>query len=524
MNILKYWYVQFTISITLLLIFLNFNILIPLSVTFTSISTIILSSYHDTEIQTAFFLTIWIYLISLFGNVKKFIPTIYFYTTLFLVAIFIRTTKKHWTNKIRELLTEIKTLKDKLVKTSSTTILDYEKKYSKQLRELKNELLTLKVKFSDTLLKIFSISNELDLEAILKNFHKAIEQIFSPKKVFFTLKIKNKIITYPINPKFDEKVFMYLKTFISSNQIKSLEEAFISFREKFDFSISTYVFSLTNNNSEIIGFLIIEKDDFSSEELKLLKFLTRYLSISIDNIMKINFSQQQLKLIKKLNEKEREEKLKLAQSFSKYVSPVLLEEILKQQSLSLGGKKQKVTVLFSDIRGFTSISEKLDPQNLVQILNKHFQIATDCILNYKGLLDKFIGDAVMGLFGVPITTGQDPLNAVKAAICFQKKMSKLNKVVKEKFNVNLGVGIGINTGEALVGNIGSDKKMDYTAIGDAVNTASRIQALAKAGEILITSETYIYVKDFFECKFLGEFKVKGKEKQIKIYLVKYDNQ
>jgi len=196
--------------------------------------------------------------------------------------------------------------------------------------------------------------------------------------------------------------------------------------------------------------------------------------------------------------------------FEKYVSPYIIKKIIKQKKLKLGGERQEVTILFSDIRGFTTISEKNQPEKVVKMLNDYFNTATKIIQKNEGAVDKFIGDAIMALFNAPVKNTSHADNALKTAIQMQKEFKKQN----------INAGIGINTGDAIIGNIGSSKVMDYTAIGDAVNTASRIQALAKTGEIIITDSTYNKLKLNKPKTTTRLVTVKGKEKPIKIHVIK----
>ncbi|MCL5011778.1 MAG: adenylate/guanylate cyclase domain-containing protein [Candidatus Marsarchaeota archaeon] len=212
--------------------------------------------------------------------------------------------------------------------------------------------------------------------------------------------------------------------------------------------------------------------------------------------------------IEEKRRKEQEEKNKIKGMFEKYVNPNIIKKIIKQKKLKLGGERQEITILFSDVRGFTSLSEKTPPEKVVKMLNEYFNIATRIIQKHDGTVDKFIGDAVMAIFNAPIKSESHADNAVQTAIEMQKEFKKKN----------LSVGIGINTGDAVIGNIGSSKVMDYTAIGDAVNTASRIQGLAKAGEIAITDSTFKKIKTKAKAIKRQET-VKGKEKPITIHVI-----
>ena len=159
------------------------------------------------------------------------------------------------------------------------------------------------------------------------------------------------------------------------------------------------------------------------------------------------------------------------------------------ESFKLGGVNQTITVLFADIRGFTRISEHAKPERVVHLLNMYFSQMTEIIFSYGGTLDKYIGDGLMALFGAPTATPMDASNALNAAVDMQRRIIDINvELISEGFQ-EIGVGIGLHTGEATVGYIGSDRRSEYTAIGDTVNLASRLESNAKGGQILLSDST-----------------------------------
>ncbi len=216
---------------------------------------------------------------------------------------------------------------------------------------------------------------------------------------------------------------------------------------------------------------------------------------------------------------EYRERKRVTHVFGKYVAPQVVSKILEEgeEGLKLGGSKRFVSVLFVDIRGFTPMSEKATPEEVVQILNEYLHLTATSIINHEGFLDKFIGDATMAIFNAPIELENHALHAVKAALDMKEGSIALEQKLIEKFGIGVKFGIGINTGYAVVGNIGCKFRMDYTGIGDTVNTAARLEANAKGGQILISQSTYDLVKEEVEVEALGEIKVKGKEIVIPIY-------
>jgi adenylate cyclase len=183
------------------------------------------------------------------------------------------------------------------------------------------------------------------------------------------------------------------------------------------------------------------------------------------------------------------------QNFERYFAPNVAAEIAQQQgAVKLGGDKRPVTILFSDIRGFTSMSEHMSPDAIAGLLSDYFTEMVDIIFANGGTLDKFIGDAIMALWGAPIPHADDPDRAVQAAIAMQRAITQLNAQWTAEGRPNIGVGVGINYGETFAGNIGSHLRLEYTVIGDAVNVASRLCSNAKAGEVLISDPLYQVLK------------------------------
>lgn len=219
---------------------------------------------------------------------------------------------------------------------------------------------------------------------------------------------------------------------------------------------------------------------------------------------------------------EEREKLKLG--FTRYVSKYVLDKILKSESSTkLEGERKKVTVFFSDIRSFTKISENLPPETVVSLLNQYFEKMITVIFEHQGMLDKFIGDGIMVEFGAPLDDSMQELHAVKAAAHMQKEIAALSFKWKQEGYPELEVGMGIHTGFAILGNIGSDVRMEYTAIGDTVNVASRLEQMTKKlnKKIIISEDTYKAVKDEpgFVFEDLGKIELAGREQFIHAYAI-----
>lgn len=215
---------------------------------------------------------------------------------------------------------------------------------------------------------------------------------------------------------------------------------------------------------------------------------------------------------------EEKEKKAIRGTFQRYVSSKVVDVLLEHpEEIKLGGERKRLTVFFSDIRGFTSISEKLQPEEVVSILNEYLTEMIDIIFEYNGTLDKFIGDAVMAVWGAPVKQDNHAELAVRAACAMRKKINELQEKWQKEGKKQIGVGMGINTGDVVVGNMGSDQFSDYTVIGDNVNLAARLEENAKSDQIIISESTYEEVEDILEVNKLEPLKVKGKEKTIKVY-------
>jgi len=206
--------------------------------------------------------------------------------------------------------------------------------------------------------------------------------------------------------------------------------------------------------------------------------------------------------------------------YRRFMPPHVVDEILANpDTLNLGGTNSFITALFSDIRGFTSMSERLTPQDVVQILNEYFADMTPIVFEHQGLLDKFMGDGLMALFGVPYAREDAASNAVIAAIEMQRRMIRVNEDLTALGLSEIAIGIGINTGTATVGYIGSRDRTDYTAIGDTVNLAARLEKQAGAGQIIISRFTFEALSQEFPVRPCDQIRVKGKAEPVQIYEV-----
>lgn len=220
--------------------------------------------------------------------------------------------------------------------------------------------------------------------------------------------------------------------------------------------------------------------------------------------------------------KDLKDKVLIEDAFKRYVSHQVADEILKDPDVfakSLKGTKKRITAFFGDIRGFTPISEQLPPEEVVAFLNFYLTEMTTIIFANEGTIDKFMGDCIMAVFGAPVEHSDDVYKAVKSGVEIQKRIEEMNKQRVTEGKQDIHVGIGINYGEAVVGNIGSTQRLEYTVIGDSVNTAARLQTVAKGGEIVVSDSVYREVKDHFDFIHMEPVKVKGKARSLKVWKI-----
>lgn len=217
------------------------------------------------------------------------------------------------------------------------------------------------------------------------------------------------------------------------------------------------------------------------------------------------------------------EKRRVAHLFTQYVSKDVLNEVLNnyhEYLKSSAGKKVEITVLFSDIRGFTTMSETTTPEEIVEMLNVHFTVMAGIILKHNGTIDKYIGDAVMAFWGAPVETHNHAEQAVLAGREMIQGLDEVNRILQERgFKHEIKIGVGINTGMATIGNIGSEQKKNYTIVGDAVNLASRLESITKEQKtpLLFSQYTFEQIKDKMDCRRVGNVTVKGREQAVDIY-------
>jgi len=274
-------------------------------------------------------------------------------------------------------------------------------------------------------------------------------------------------------------------------------------------NISSVMCAPLLSKNDVLGVVYVDCRErlklLKEEDLDLLNAVAAETSIAVDNAL--------------THKRLLREELARAK-YRRFMPPHVVDEILENpNTLSLGGTNSCITALFSDIRGFTSISEQLRPEVVVQILNEYFADMTPIVFANEGLLDKFMGDGMMALFGVPYACDEAASNAVRAAVQMQRRMTAVNEELTAMGLSKITIGIGINTGTATVGYIGSRDRTDYTAIGDTVNLAARLEKRADPGQIIISKFTFEAIGTAFPVRPCDQIMVKGKQQPVQIYEV-----
>lgn len=248
---------------------------------------------------------------------------------------------------------------------------------------------------------------------------------------------------------------------------------------------------------------------FKPDDLELISAVAAQTAIAVENV--------------RAHERLAKEEVARA-NYSRFLPEYVVKQMLENpDSFKLGGVTQTITVVFADIRGFTRISEHAQPEKIVHLLNRYFSAMTDIIFAHGGTLDKYLGDGMMALFGAPTVTPKDAANAVSAAVAMQRRMLSINDELKAEGYPEIGIGIGLHTGEAIVGYIGSERRSEYTAIGDTVNTASRLESNAKAGQILISEPAATASHTRYQLLPRDPISVKNREQPVPLFEVDWQH-
>ena len=245
---------------------------------------------------------------------------------------------------------------------------------------------------------------------------------------------------------------------------------------------------------------------------------------NLDQEIRVRRSDEIGELTAAFNEMARglREKELIKDTFSRYMSKQLADKLLfgpEKTRLELGGEHRFVTVLFTDIRGFTGMAERLDPKGVISFLNEYFKLMIDAVSENDGWIDKFIGDAVMVIYGIPVKAGDDAVRAVRTALAMKDAMAAFNERRSKAGLAPVRMGVGINSGTVVAGNVGSKERMNYTVVGDTVNVAARLVSLSREENVIISEQTYSLVKDHFTIEKKEKVALKGKNEMQQVYEV-----
>jgi len=262
-------------------------------------------------------------------------------------------------------------------------------------------------------------------------------------------------------------------------------------------------------SEQLLGVMVLDSqvaaNAFTDKDLQLTQALANQAAVAIQN---------------GLYARKIEQQALTRQRFERLLSPAIAELVVNGEvEVEKGGHSRETTVFFSDIRGFTAMSERRSAQQIVDMLNEYFELMVEVIFDHEGTLDKFVGDEIMALFGSPVSHPDDPVRAVHVAVRQLRALEQWNRVRVARNDEPVEIGIGINTGEVVAGYLGSSRALEYTVIGDVVNTAARLCSAASAGEILISRATYLRVKDYFRAEELPPVHVKNKAQPLQVYRV-----
>ncbi|MCK5686482.1 hypothetical protein KAJ27_20265 [bacterium] len=421
-----------------------------------------------------------------------------------------------------------------ILKTNYAHFLD--KEFDRKNRDLEFQFKERIIKISSLNLKLKNITSSLNKDDILRSLSDLLHNSLGVGKgyIFLLSEYSDEII--PVST-IGEK-----ENILSLESVKLDEASFIGYCSTFGYPIN-YKIAIKDPQlknlvgrgrypcimavplkykEKVLGVICVSETimELTDDEFSILVSVAQVAGMVINNASIYALTKEELRSTKKITQKEIESKLKLKQIFERYTSPQIVDKILKNPSIiEMGGSKRKSTVMFIDIRGFTSFCESFNPEMVVKVLNIYLERLTDIIFSNNGTVDKFIGDEIMACWGVPVFDKEHSSNAIKTAIEIIYEVEKIKTEHREKGLPELDVGVGINCGEAIFGNIGSSKRMDMTLVGDTVNIAARMESLTRQFKChIIVSETF-YKKIFsqVQAKKHTNIPVKGKKETMTIY-------
>ena len=365
-----------------------------------------------------------------------------------------------------------------------------------------------------------SLSSSTNLSEVLGTVMEKVMELFRPDEAFLLLRDKSGELVPTIvrTREGQTKIDHVAISKAIMNRVLQEEVAILSsdaqadarFGGKdtsvFQSQVRSFICAPLKGKTGVIGMLHLHSKRavgaYAEEDLRLLTGVANQAALAVENARLYHTVQNQAKI---------------RANFERFLSPNVVEQIVDgSKKIELGGKSQEVTVLFSDIRGYTTLSEKLTADQMIRLLNDYFQEMTAEIFRFDGSLDKFIGDALLAVFGSPFKGPDDAERAIQCALAMQDKLRKMNADWAQRGEPTIEMGIGINTGTAALGYVGSQQRMEFTVIGDVVNTASRLCGAAAPGQILVAKQSIAKMQPIFRTKDLPPIKLKGKEKPFEV--------
>ena len=421
-----------------------------------------------------------------------------------------------------------------------------EERMEREMREIRDEFSKRSMKLTTTLMRIKNLTKSLDRDQIFNNIVEIISKGLDSQKVQLLLNDEkegkfrivkaigmkpkewkeieipheeNSMITYLLRQRMNEvtggagalgvkecEMDPKMKGLIGQGALKTLMAAPIYAEGK--------LFAIINVEH-------MSNPDYTRDDQNLLATCGDIAGLVMKNAKLYSATMDDLVSAQKLSEDQLKKNEELKGSLARIVSPSVAEMIMSDPSgLKLGGSKCEVTMFFSDIRGFTKMSENMDPTDIVEQLNVYFTRMTDILMELEGTLDKYVGDELMALFGAPVARDDDPIRAVLCGVRMLDALRELQERWRKEGKPVIEIGVGVNTGVVTAGYMGSEKQLSYTVIGDNVNLAARVMSVAKGMELFITRSTYEKVADYFEVEQRESIMVKGKSMPIEIFHVK----
>lgn len=421
-----------------------------------------------------------------------------------------------------------------------------EERMEREMREIRDEFSKRSMKLTTTLMRIKNLTKSLDRDQIFSNIVEIISKGLDSQKVQLLLNDEkegkfrivkaigmkpkeykeleipheeNSMITYLLRQKMNEVTGGAGALGVKECEMDPKTKGLIG-----QGALKTLIAAPIYAEGKLFAIINVEQmnnPDYSRDDQNLIATCADVAGLVMKNAKLYSATMDDLVSAQKLSEDQLKKNEELKGSLARIVSPSVAEMIMSDPSgLKLGGSKCEVTMFFSDIRGFTRMSENMDPTDIVEQLNVYFTRMTDILMELEGTLDKYVGDELMALFGAPVARDDDPIRAVLCGVRMLDALRELQARWKKDGKPVIEIGVGINTGVVTAGYMGSEKQLSYTVIGDNVNLAARVMSVAKGMELFITRSTYEKVAPYFEVEQRESIMVKGKSMPIEIFHVK----